>query len=232
MRDKRKASHNMRNKVGAVFMLLGTVLVLAALSLFLWNQRENEAAGESAQKILPQIVEEIRKKAESPEITEEGEEGTESAEIYPDPYDPAMREVEIDGNFYVGYLSIPTLGLDLPVMSGWGYTQLRISPCRYAGSTRTGDLVVCAHNYDRHFGPIRNLVSGDEVYFTDMDGEVWQYAVETVDILAPTDVDGMLAGEYDLTLFTCTYGGQSRVTARCRLEKGGTVIKRAAGWGS
>ena len=48
-----------------------------------------------------------------------------------------------------------------------------------------------------------------------MDGAVWQYEVEEVDILAPSDVEGMTAGEYELTLFTCTYGGQSRVTVRC-----------------
>lgn len=211
----------MRKKAGIAFMILGTVLVLAALSLFLWNQRENEVAGDYAQKILPQIVEQI-KKTNDPEIKEEEEE----TESYPDPYSPIMTETEIDGYAYVGYLSMPTLDRDLPVMSGWGYAQLKISPCRYSGSTKTGNLVICAHNYDRHFGPIRNLQPGDEVYFTDMDGVVWQYAVETVETLAPTDTDIMIAGEYDLTLFTCTYGGQSRVTARCRLEKGGLVWKR------
>ena len=32
--------------------------------------------------------------------------------------------------------------------------------------------------------------------------------------LNPTDVAGMEAGDWDLTLFTCTVGGQSRVTVR------------------
>lgn len=187
-------------------MVLGAVLVLAALSLFLWNQRENNEAGTSAEKILPQVIEQI----ETPGAGQEVEKPS-----YPDPYDPTMTEVEIDGYAYVGVLSIPSLELELPVMSEWDYTRLKIAPCRYAGSTKTDDLVICAHNYTRHFGPIRNLAAGDTVYFTDMDGKVWKYEVMTVEVLAPTDVEDMTAGGYDLTLFTCTYGGANRVTVRC-----------------
>lgn len=158
-------------------MVLGAVLVLAALSLFLWNKRENNEAGTSAEKILPQVIEQL----ETPGAGQEVEEPS-----YPDPYDPTMTEVEIDGYAYVGVLSIPSLELELPVMSEWDYTRLKIAPCRYAGSTKTDDLVICAHNYTRHFGPIRNLTPGDTVTFTDMDGVVWQYEVVAVDILAPT----------------------------------------------
>ena len=79
------------------------------------------------------------------------------------------------------------------VMSEWDYTRLKISPCRYADSTRTDDLVLYAHNYTRYFGLIRNLVPGDIVYFTDMDGIVRQYEVVTVDILPPADIKEMTA---------------------------------------
>ena len=137
-----------------------------------------------------------------------------------DPYDLTMTEVEIDGYNYIGYLSIPSLDLELPVMSEWDYTRLKIAPCRYAGSTKNNDLVIAAHNYVSHFGPIKNLAQGDSVYFTDMDGIVSCYTVEEMDILAPTDVEEMTAGDYDLTLFTCTYGGKTRMTVRCgRVEQ-------------
>lgn len=190
-------------------MLLGAVLLLAALSLLLWNQREDRQAEISVSQILPQVVEQI----ETPSTDEPDH--TEDRPVYPDPYDPAMTEVEIDGYAYVGYLSIPAAELELPVMSEWDYARLKISPCRYAGSTKTSDLVICAHNYTRHFGPIKDLMPGDAVYFTDMDGMVWEYAVAATEILPPADITEMTAGDYDLTLFTCTYGGQSRVTVRC-----------------
>ena len=93
----------MRNKLGTICMILGTGLILAALSLFLWNRREAEQAGEAAADILPQVVEQIAETAAE-------------APAPPDPFDPTMTEAEIDGYMYIGYLSIPALGLELPVI--------------------------------------------------------------------------------------------------------------------
>ena len=154
------------------------------------------------EEILPKVIEEIQ-------------ESSEDNGVYPDPYTDKMTEVEIDGYAYIGYLSIPALDLELPVMSEWSYPQLKISPCRYAGSTKTDDLVIAAHNYTRHFGTIKNLSPGDAVYFTDMDGMVSVYEVAEIDTLSPTDIEEMTDSGFALTLFTCTYSGQSRVTVRC-----------------
>lgn len=199
-------------------MILGTALILAALSLFIWNQQEGIKAGDSTDRILPQVLEQIEKMNDA--------DGVEDEPDYPDPYSLTMTETEIDGYTYVGYLSIPSIELELPVMSDWDYARLKISPCRYAGSTKSGDLVICAHNYTRHFGPIRNLVPDDLVFFNDMDGMTWQYKVVAVDILSPTDIENMTAGDYDLTLFTCTYGGQSRVAVRCEYAGSNLIFKQ------
>lgn len=198
-------------------MGLGAVLVLAALSLFLFNQKTDRQAGQSAAEILPQMVAQIQADAQQPTrpVRPARPEQMPTQPTYPDPFDTTMTEVEIEGYAYIGYLSIPSLDLELPVMSQWDQERLKIAPCRYTGSTKTDDLIICAHNYDHHFWPIRSLSPGDEVYFTDMDGKVWQYAVDTVEILAPTDVSEMTASDYELTLFTCTYGGGSRITVRC-----------------
>ena len=48
-----------------------------------------------------------------------------------------------------------------------------------------------------------------------MDGVVTNYEVVGLDVLVPTAVEEMTAGDFDLTLFTCTYGGQSRVAVYC-----------------
>jgi len=47
--------------------------------------------------------------------------------------------------------------------------------------------------------------------------EVPPYTVSGVETLGGKDVAGMNAGDWDLTLFTCTYGGAGRVVVRCRL---------------
>lgn len=193
----------MRSKLGTLSMVLGAVLVLAALSLFLWNRWDAQRAADSVAEILPQLVEEIE---------QEEQETDQDNERYDD---LLMTEVVIDGYAYIGYLTIPKLGLELPVMSEWDYPRLRIAPCRYSGSTKTNDLVIAAHNYERHFGLIYTLEAGDLVYFTDMDGVITSYTVAEVEILQPTDVEEMTLGDYALTLFTCTYGGKTRVTVRC-----------------
>lgn len=199
----------MRGKLGNLCMVLGAALVLTALSLFLYNQWEASGAEQSVQALLPQLQQQLQ---------ERQEEQAESGKVPPEQLDPKnyeMTEAEIEGYAYIGYLSIPALGLELPIMSQWDYERLKIAPCRYDGSTKSDDLVLLAHNYGKHFGTLKNLAPGDEVYFTDMDDVISHYQVVTVEILTPDAVDEMVAGEYDLTLFTCTYGGQNRVTVRC-----------------
>lgn len=131
-----------------------------------------------------------------------------------------MSETRVDGRMYIGYLYIQALSLKLPVMSNWSYPNLRIAPCRYAGSTKTDDFVILAHNYARHFGRLKDLSIGETVFFTDMDGTLFQYEVMAVEVLPPNAVMDMIDGAYDLTLFTCTYGGQSRVAVRCERIEG------------
>ncbi len=192
----------MRKKTGLIFMFVGAALLIAALSLLLYNRTEDEKAGRAADEILPSVT------AAIVEPDEGDDNGTE------------MTVAEIDGYGYIGYLSIPVLELDLPVMSEWDYTRLKIAPCRYIGSTKTDDLVICGHNYDRHFGRLKNLQAGDLVTFTDMDGVIIAYEVKEVEILQPTQVEEMIESSYDLTLYTCTYGGKTRVTVRCGRVEG------------
>ena len=132
--------------------------------------------------------------------------------------DMEMPTKEIDGETYIGVVEIPSLELSLPVMSDWSYPQLKKAPCRYVGSVYSHDAVICGHNYDRHFGRLKELVPGDEVRFTDMDDNVFRYSVCAVEQLAKTAVEEMQTGDWDLTLFTCTKGGVMRVTVRCALE--------------
>ena len=197
-------------------MILGAVLVLGALGLAVYNQKEAAQAEQTCAAVLPELMEKIRReKAEA--VTEPP--AQQIPEALRTPADVEMAEIVIDGERYIGCLCVPCLELELPVMSDWSYPQLRKAPCRYYGTALGGDLVLMAHNYARHFGGLSHLKAGDPVYFTDAEGNVHCYAVAAVDVLAPTAVEEMTAGEFDLTLFTCTYGGKSRVTVFCdRIE--------------
>ena len=207
----------MRNKVGTLFMILGTALILGALSLLLYNQKEEREAAQAVMEVLPAVIEAIEERqAEPTEVSPTLPSPTvDLPGVETEPADQEMAEIQIDGYRYIGYISMPTIELELPVMSNWSYPQLKIAPCRYSGSAKTNDLVLMAHNYKRHFGLIRNLNPGDLLSFQDAEGVTVWYEVMAVDVLAPTAIEEMTAGAYDLTLFTCTYGGESRVTVRC-----------------
>ena len=186
-------------------MIIGSVLIFAALGLFIYNEHEQNLAAESVSKLMPQLVEAIRVQKE------------ETSEPVLPTVNPQkeMKTAEIDGHEYIGFVGIPALGLELPVMADWDYDKLKIAPCRYSGSVFTGDLVVMAHNYKKHFGSLSTLRPGDSVTFTDMEGQTLYYEVTALVVLSSTAVEDMTSGEFDFTLFTCTYGGESRVTVRC-----------------
>lgn len=190
-----------RRKTGIACMILGILLLGMALALLLFNQKTDSEAGNAAADILPRLQNEIDEKSNDTDDANE-----ESA-------------LEIDGNGYIGYLTIPALKLELPVMSEWDDTKLKIAPCRYFGSAATDDLIICGHNYTRHFGLLKTLQAGDQVLFTDIHDGTISYQVEEIQILQPTETIRMIENDYDLTLYTCTYGGAARVTVRCNRTK-------------
>ena len=79
----------------------------------------------------------------------------------------------------------------------------------------TGKLVIAGHNYAAHFGPLRHLAGDETVELTDMKGEKLLYRVAKVEILQPWQTEEMVNGPWDLTLFTCTSGGERRLAVRC-----------------
>ena len=49
-----------------------------------------------------------------------------------------------------------------------------------------------------------------------VDGRALDYEVTDTVTVDPGDIDLMVTGDWDLTLFTCTPGGAKRVAVRCR----------------
>lgn len=203
----------MKKTFGVLCMLLGAVLVFGALALFLTNEQKIRDAELFTKNVLPEIRSEILQEQDIPPTEPENTEYT-PVELL-EPEDLIMTEKVINGYAYIGYLTIPDLDLELPVMSSWDYALLQISPCRFGGTLNGEDLVVMAHNYRSHFGRLTELSEGAEVFFSDMDGNTWQYTVAAKDILPAEAVEEMTAGEYDLTLFTCATNRSQRVTIRC-----------------
>lgn len=199
----------MPKRADIVIIAVGAVLILSALLLLIYNRCEDVRAGQEAESLLASVEAAIS----AQEMAAPNK--PESTEALSLPLDPEMPVVTLGGYEYVGYVEIPTLGLKLPVMAEWDYTRLQIAPCRQFGSSRTDNLVIAAHNYDTHFGKLRELSKGETVIFTDMEGIVSTYCVEKLETLSPDAVDTVLNSGYDLVLYTCTKGGKTRVTVFC-----------------
>ena len=199
----------MPKRADIVIIAVGAVLILSALLLLIYNRCEDVRAGQEAESLLASVEAAIS----AQEMATPNK--PESTEAPSPPLDPEMPVVTLGGYEYVGYVEIPTLGLKLPVMAEWDYTRLQIAPCRQFGSSRTDDLVIAAHNYDTHFGKLRELSEGETVLFTDMEGIVSTYYVEKLETLSPDAVDTVLNSGYDLVLYTCTKGGRTRVIVFC-----------------
>lgn len=189
-------------KKGRICIALGLLLLAAALFLTGYNllegsraQRRAAAAVQALEQKLPEAVPELSQWQQYPELE--------------------LPVVTVEGLDYVGLLELPALGLELPVLDRWSYPALRQAPCRYQGTAYRSGFVIAGHNYPAHFGPLRNLRPGDDVFFTDMDGNRFAYQVVAVEVLPPTAVEEMTDAGWELTLFTCTPGGQSRVAVRC-----------------
>lgn len=199
----------MRSKSGLVCILAGLALVLSAFGLTAYNMMDEKQAGENVAKALEQL----RTQTIEPGEQELPEEILPAYEV-----DPKidMPTVEIDGHEYVGYINLPTLELNLPVMSEWSYPKMKIAPCKYWGSVYLDNMVICAHNYVNHFGKLGNIAVGAPVAFTDVEGNVFEYTVSEIIQLWPNQTWEMVKGQdWDLTLFTCDRSGRQRITVRC-----------------
>ncbi len=194
----------MSKKIGMICTIVGAALVIAALLLYGYNKYQDSKSGEYAGEVLTQVLDSVQDDVTDEEIQQDV--------VDAEALDDEMPVVTIDGYDYIGYITIPDIDIELPVMSDWSYPKLRIAACRQFGSSRTDDLVIAAHNYETFFGKLKNLTVGAEVIFTDMDGIVNTYQVEKIETLQPTDVDQVQNSGYDLVLYTCTYGGKTRVT--------------------
>ena len=209
-----------KNRIGNILKGAGLILVTAAVLLLVYNLWDGHRARESEEAILAEYLQENKKASESPDASDkEDEQNIPDYILNPDMDIPEYTLKSLGDVACIGILEIPALNLELPVISSWSYSSLRLAPCRYSGSAYKGDLVIAAHNYQSHFGGLRTLPEGSEVFFTDAVGNRFSYYVAVTEALTPWSVDDMTSGEWPLTLFTCTLDSQNRVTVRCEYSE-------------
>lgn len=226
---------------GSVFMLLGSLMILASAGFWGINAVEERQAGRETERAAALLKEQIADARARDQEKAKDRAGNQAEDDWTQGNDPGTHggsqsemqsgsrggtDAAFDGSGgttaypesgdYLGLLSLPSLGLELPVASAWSYPALRRTPCRYSGSVEDENLVILAHNYERHFGSLKRLKPGAEIIFTGLDGTETAYEAVDVRTLGPDQGEEMMEGDWQLLLFTCTYGGEQRVAVRCQ----------------
>ena len=202
-------------------MVMGLLLITAALCLVLYNTWDSRRAGIASESAREELVLSIGQKlstheapaaqttisapsalqgTQKPDAPEAAAAAEPIARIYencptlPDevPAVPVMATETLDGENSIGIVEIPGLNLSLPVIENWDYEKLKIAPCRYCGSYYMNDLVICGHNYAEHFASLQYIKIGEDVYFTTMNGEAIHYIVSNRQTVLPQQIDTMI----------------------------------------
>lgn len=199
-----------------LFKIIGVLLILAALGLAYYNYLENFRAGTDADDIYTKLHEQITAQAEDGKRPQTSQDNTVAeTNAAEEPSTITLGEYE-----YMGEIEIPALSLKLPVINDWSYPKLKVAPCRYSGSIAGDDLILAAHNYDSHFGKLKNLEVGEEINIVDITGQKYSYQISSMEVLEDTQLSDLVKeGSWDMTLFTCTKGGKMRVVVRCRMKR-------------
>lgn len=216
-----------------VLIALGVLCILGAAGLTGYNILDSRRAEDASNRIVTALSEQMNPETELYDMQQDGVDDLSPESQYPEAYtvDPMLEQqadqdmpvMELDGYAYIGLLIIPSLDLKLPVMDRWDEERLRISSCVYEGSYLSNDLVICAHNYIGMFSDVRWIDIGADVYILTADGDYLHYIVTNLENLAATQVQDMtqnehnsgISNKWDMTLFTCNTGGQTRRAIRC-----------------
>ena len=121
--------------------------------------------------------------------------------------------LDISGTGIMGYISIPSIQVEIPIYHGTSKSVLNVAAGHLEGSTipvggPTTHSVISAHRglpSAKLFTDLDRLVVGD-IFTINVLGEVYTYEVEEIHIVLPHEMDKLLVvpGEDIVTLMTCT----------------------------
>ena len=198
--------------ISAALIVTGALMIAACAGLIWWNAHQSSEAQKSSEELASQAQSVIsQRRQEASSYSADNSSGSAIEEMK-----KRMPVVDVDGNDCIGYLTIASVDLKLPVLNSYSEYKLNIAPCRYYGSLETDDLVIAGHNFNSSFEKLKSLKDNDTVLFTNMDGETFKYRVEETEMLKPAQVTDMVKSSYELSLYTCNYSGSERFTVRCR----------------
>lgn len=196
-----------RKYISIISKIIGIVLILSGIGLISYNLITDYISGKNSKEVLKEL--EV--------LLEEKIPPTDSDII---DVNKEMDTIDVNGNKYIGIISIPSVDIKLPVINEYSKQNIKIAPVLYKGSIYKNNAIIIAHNTQSHFRKIQNLNIGDKVTFIDVNGNEFNYEVIKKENISEKDTKIMEEGEWDLTLFTCTSSNiKFRTSIRLKLLK-------------
>ena len=137
-----------------------------------------------------------------------------SAGVMENRADNRLPSIEIGGTDFIGLLELPGRSIKLPVGAKWDGSELGFRPAKYLGSVYDGSLIIGGKYKTGNFDFADKLDVGEEVLFTDMNGEVFRYTVCKISHADNAKIETLTSQEYELTLFVKK--GNAFLIIRCK----------------
>lgn len=113
--------------------------------------------------------------------------------------DNTMSTLSVDDTDFVGIIEIPRYESSLPVCADWG--DISDYPCLFSGSIYDRTMKVGGTSQEGQYDFYREISVGDSVFFTDMEGNRFEYAVTDIRYENTADQTTLNRKDSALTLF-------------------------------
>lgn len=165
-----------RRSLWALPVIVGSVMIIAALVLSVCWQMSIRAAPKKYERLITAVSEQIPQPySAAPEARS----------------DNSMPVLSVEENDLIGVLDMPGINVKLPISAEWD-RKMQL-PCVHSGSIYDGSMVIDATTQTGQFEGYRSINVGDAVSFTDMTGA--RYAFKVTNIVHTDDRDEYVKGE-------------------------------------
>lgn len=182
------------HNIGEKLVYIGALFILIALGIFIKDNYEDYQAGKDSSKALAVL-----------------NEYTDNIDNVENKDNNGNKLKKVDGYDYYGVIALPSINIELPLLSEWDYNRLKKGPCIYYGSIEENNLVICGHSYRTHFKYLSKLEIGHHIVIADLNGNKYVYEVVDKVVIDPHDSTEVIETGYDLVIFSCFNSGTQRM---------------------
>lgn len=126
----------------------------------------------------------------------------------------------------IGLVEIDKLNLKMIIVEGTEWDNIRVTIGHMSQTKDFGEVGNCAiaghrgGKYGIFFKHIDELVNGDEIKITDLEGNIYLYRVYKQFVTEPTDMSVIndIEGEKTLTLISCENNGEDRLIVYAKMD--------------